>query len=43
MKNYFEDPLAIKSSRLVSKLLKMFNNELDVWFTIDEKNENDHD
>ena len=37
MKGYFEDPLAIKSSRLVAKLLKMYDNELDVWFTVDER------
>ena len=41
MQGYFEDPLAIKSSRLVSVLLKMFNNELDVWLKVDQRDEND--
>ena len=31
----------MKSSRLVSKLLKLYNNELDAWLLIDEHAEND--
>lgn len=31
----------MKSSRLVAKLLKLYNNELDVWFTVDEHAEDD--
>lgn len=31
----------MKSSRLVAKILKLYNNELDVWFLIDEHAEND--
>lgn len=31
----------MKSSRLVAKLLKLYNNELDAWSTVEERAEND--